>query len=177
MSLRRISDIQQTPILDLETGDILGQILDWYVNPQQQRVVAYLVSHPTLWRKAKIIVPADIVEYGPKMVIVRDREALITSDEIVGLATLVADGMNLLGFRAETESGKLLGLVSDFVIEIVGGTIQQYEIKSPTLIGALQNNLLLAANQVVRVDQYRLVFPDSVLNNPQTIPQTQTQTI
>lgn len=175
MSLRRISDIQQMPVLDLETGEILGQVLDWYVSPAQQRIVAYLINRPTLWKKAEVIVPADITEYAPKMIVVRDQDVLIDPTEVVGLASLMSVNMNLIGFRAETEAGKLLGGVVDFTIEVTGATIQQYEVKAPTLIGALQNNLLLPASRVLRVESHRLVFPDNVLATTEVVRQQQTQ--
>ena len=165
------------PVLDLETGEILGQVIDWMVQPVQQKIVAYILTQPTLWRKAQVIVPTDIVEYGPRMVVVRDKDALIAPDEVVGLSELLRDQANLVDFRAETESGKLLGTVKDFVIEIIGSTVQQYCIQPPTLMGSLQGEWILPANKVVRIEQHKIIFPDNVLAGVNSAVQQQTQTI
>jgi len=177
MSLRRVSDIYQLPVLDLETGEMLGQILSWVVTPLQQRVVAFLLTKPTLWHKAKVLVPADIVEYDPKMIVVRNYECVIQPSEVVGLPELLDERMEITGFRAETETGKLLGTVTDFVFETVGSTIQQYCVKPPTLMGALQSEWILPAGKVVKIEKHRLVFADNILSATKLAARQQTQTI
>lgn len=176
MSLRRISDIDQMPVLDLETGEILGQIVGWVVQPAQQKIVAYILTQPTLWRKAQIIVPADIVEYGPRMVVVRDKTVVISPDEVVGLLELLRDEVSLIKFRAETESGKGLGIVNDFIIEVTGSTIQQYYIEPPLLAGGLTSDWIVSASQVVRIEQRKIIFPDNILSGAKLAAQ-QPQTI
>jgi uncharacterized protein YrrD len=177
MNLRRISDIHYTPVLDLETGEMLGQVVDWAVFPAQQKIAAYILSQPTLWRKAQVVVPADIIEYGPRMIVVRDSQSVIAADEIVGLPGSLQAKVNLLNFRAETESGKLLGTIADFTIEITGATIYQYYVNPPMLTGMIQGEWILPASKVIRIDQQRVIFPDSVLAGMKLAAQQQTQSI
>ena len=173
MGLRQISDIHQIPVLDLETGDILGQAVDWVVDPAHQKIAAYVLSPGTLWHKTEVIVPVDIVEYGPKMIIVRDQQAVITPDEIVGLPELLRNKVRLRGAKVESESGKNLGVVEDFTIEIIGSTIQQYYIQSATLIGGLANTWVVSADKVIRVEQHKIILPDTIESG---VPVTQQQT-
>lgn len=163
MSLQHISDIHEMPVLDLETGEILGQVLKWIVRPDQQKLVAYVLMPPTLWRKARVVSPTDIVEYGPKMIVVRDQRALIAPDEIMGLSELIQADSSMTGFRAETESGKLLGTVIDFVIDIVTAKIQQYHIKPQMLTETLQGDWVLPAGKVIKIENRKIIFPDNIL--------------
>lgn len=177
MSLRRISDIHQMPVLDLETGEILGQVLRWVVSPQQQRVMAYVLAQPTLWKKAQIVVPNDIVEYGPRMIVVRDNQSVITPSEVVGLPDLIQSECSVTGFKAETESGQPLGTIVDFVIDVVSSRIQQYYIKPQTLTGMLQGDWIMPAGKVVRIEGRKLIFPDNIVAGTKIPSQRQSQTI
>lgn len=177
MNLRRITDIHQLPVLDLETGEMLGEIVSWVVNPSQQKLAAFTLTKFGAWQKMKVIVPADIVEYAPKMIVVQSQAAVIAPDEIAGLMELLKDRIEITGFRAETETGKLLGTVSDFVFDVIGSTIQQYYIQPPTVLGAITSDWILPANRVVRIEKNRLVFPDDILMVTKLAVQQQTQTI
>lgn len=176
MNLRRITDIHQLPVLDLETGEMLGEIVSWIVNPASQKLAAFTLTKFGAWQKMKVVVPVDIVEYAPKMIVVQSRDAVITPDEIAGLVELLNNRMELTGFRAETETGKLLGTVSDFVFDVISSTIQQYYIQPPTVLGALTSDWILPANRVLRIEKNRLVFPDDILTVTKLAAQHQTQT-
>lgn len=177
MNLRRITDIHQLPVLDLETGEMLGEVVSWVVSPAQQKLAAFTLTKFGTWQKMKVVVPADIVEYAPKMIVVQSQAAVVAPDEIAGLAEFLKNRMELTGFRAETETGKLLGTVSDFVFDIIGSTIQQYYIQPPTILGRLASDWILPASRVVRIEKNRLVFPDDILTVIKLAAQQQTQTI
>jgi uncharacterized protein YrrD len=177
MNLRRITDIHQLPVLDLETGEMLGEVVSWVVNPIQQKLVAFTLTKFGMWQKMKVVVPADVVEYAPKMIVVQSQTAVIVPDEIAGLAELLDSRTELTGFRAETETGKLLGVVSDFVFDVIGSTIQQYYIQPSTILGAIKSDLILPASRVIRIEKNRLVFPDDILTVMEPATQHQTQTI
>ncbi len=177
MNLRRITDIHQLPVLDLETGEMLGEIVSWVVSPIQQKLVAFTLTKFGAWQKMKVVVPSDIVEYAPKMIVVQSQTAVIAPDEIAGLTELLDNRMELTGFRAETETGKLLGVVSDFVFDTIGSTIQQYYVQSPTILGTLNSDWVLPANRILRIEKNRLVFPDDILTVTKPAVQQQTQTI
>ncbi len=176
MNLRQITDIHQLPVLDLETGEMLGEVVSWLINPVQQKLVAFTLTKFGAWQKMKVVVPSDIVEYAPKMIVVQTQSAIITPDEIAGLLELIDNRMELTGFRAETENGKLIGTVSDFVFDVIGSTIQQYYIQPPTVLGALSSDWILPADRVTRIEKNRLVFPDDILMVTRPVTQHQTQT-
>jgi uncharacterized protein YrrD len=177
MNLRRITDIHQLPVLDLETGDMLGEVVSWIINPLQQKLAAFTLTNFGVWQKMKVIVPIDIVEYAPKMIVVQSQSAVIVPDEIAGLLELIDSRMELTGFRAETENGKLLGTVSDFVFDVIGSTIQQYYIQPSTILRTIKSDWILPANRVIRIEKNRLVFPDDILIVTEPATQHQTQTI
>ncbi len=177
MNLRRITDVHQQPVLDLETGEMLGSVFGWVVNPASQKMVAFTLAKLGGWQRTKVIVPADIVEYAPEMIVVQSQNAVIVPEEVAGLAELLDKHLELIGFRAETKSGKLLGAVSDVVFDTITSTIQQYYIQSLSIVGTITSNLILPANRVVRIEKRKIVFPDDILAVTTIVPYEQTQTI
>ncbi len=177
MNLRHITDVHQQPVLDLETGEMLGHVSSWVINPASQKVVAFTLTKLRGWQGTRVVVPADIVEYAPEMIVVQSQNAVIVPDEVAGLAELLDKHLELIGFRAETESGKLLGVVSDVVFDTIASTIWQYYIQSLSIVGTMTGNLILSANRVLRIEKRRIVFPDDILVVTTVVPCEQTQTI
>jgi len=176
MNLRRISEVHHLPVLDLETGDMLGEIVSWIVSPTHNKILAYILTRQSFWKKASVIVPADILEYAPKMVVVRDKESIIDPQEIVGLIELMGDSWEVVGFQAVTETGKVLGRVADLVFETISSSVYQYQIEPVALVGGWQDSLTIPANRVIRIEKNRLIFPDDILANVKLTAQPQTQT-
>lgn len=169
MSLRRISEIQQLPVMDIESGEILGEVVSWTIQPTAGKIAAFILERPRLWKKAQVIVPPDIIEYGPRMVVVKNIEAVVEPDEIVGLPELLTRPIAVVGFLALTESGKILGRVTDFVFEIISSTIQQYYVQPPGGLDSWRGEYILPAGKLIRIEKDHLVFPDDVLIQSQLI--------
>lgn len=177
MNLRQISTIKDMPIMDLETGDALGQIVSWAIHPRDQRIVAWLLGKQKLFQAPLAVVTADVAEYGPHMVVVRDRQVLIKPDEVVGLPELITNKMVVVGFRAVTTQGRPLGVVTDLVFDTIGSQIVKYYVRPHAMAGFLQPDLVLPANQVSQIQPDQVVFADDVTPISVATPQKQAQTI
>src|SRR3989344_284570 len=176
MNLRQISSMKEGPVLDLETGDLLGHIASWVIHPRDQRIAAWLLGRNKLFQAPLAVVTADIAEYGPRMVVVRDSQPVIRPDEVVGLPELITARMVVVGFQATTVQGRVLGSVADLVFDTISSQIQQYYIRPQSMAGFLQNDLVLPANQVTRIESNRVVFSEGVEAIPIVNPRKQVQT-
>lgn len=177
MDLKQISTIGDMPVLDLETGSVLGRVVNWVVHPKDQRLAALLLDRSFLFQKWPVIVPADIAEYAPRMIVARDKEVVIAAQEVVGLPELINRKLSLTGFRAETDKGKVLGTVSDFVFDTITSRIQKYHIQPNRLTGGLHGGLILPASKVVGIKKRRLVFADDVTASRATIREERAQIV
>ena len=176
MNLRQISSIKDIPVLDLETGDLLGHITNWAIYPRDQRIVAWILNKNKFFRAPTAVVTADIAEYGPRMVVVRDRQSIIRPDEVVGLPELVTAKMTVIGFQATTIQGRILGIITDLVFDTISSQIQQYYVRPQSMAGFLQNDLILPASKVTRIESNRVVFYEDVETLPVMAPQEGIQT-
>jgi len=158
MTLRQISEVGALPIVDLDSGDVLGQITGWVVSPEEQKVLAYLLQKSGWLTRGQIVLDADIVEYGPRMLIVNDPSAVISPEEVIGLPQLIERRSTIVGYDARDETGQSLGQVQDFVFDITSGLIQRYYVR-PSLISALtSNDLVLNRDEVIEIKDRRIVF-------------------
>lgn len=176
MNLRQISSLREMPVVDLESGDLLGHIDGWVISPRDQRVAAWRLKKTRLWQTMPVIITADIAEYGPRMVVARTRDTIIAPSEVVGLPELIAQKMSVVGFEAKTVTGQVLGRVNDLVFDTVTSSIQQYYIRPKTLAGLWQTDLVLPASKVVTITAGQVLFSDNTTPVAMTAPKEQTQT-
>ena len=176
MNLRQISSLREMPVVDLESGDLLGHIAGWVVSPRDQRVAAWRLNKTKLWQTSPVIITADIAEYGPRMVVARNRDTVIAPSEVVGLPELIAQKMTVVGFEAATTAHRVLGRVTDLVFDVVTSQIQRYYIRPKALVSLLQTDLVLPASQVAQIEANRVIFSDDATPIPSTVVQEQTQT-
>jgi len=162
VDLRQVNTIKDMPVLDLETGTVLGRVVSWIIHPRDQRVAAFLLDRSFPLQKWPVIVPADIAEYGPKMIIARNKDVIIPSQEVIGLPELIKHKMTITGFKAETASGKTLGIVGDAVFDTITSRVQKYYIRPRGLTGVIKSELVLPASKVVSIQKRRLIFADDV---------------
>lgn len=158
LNLRPTSSLENMPVLDLETGAVLGRVLDLVFNPAKQKLMAFVLNRGNMLMQAQVLVPTDIVEYGPKMILARNRAAIIHPKEVVGLPELMKKSFSIIGLIAETENGKTLGKIDNLDIDTVGSYIQRYHISPSLVAGLTQPDLLMPANRFVGMKKNRMIF-------------------
>lgn len=158
LNLRPISSLENMPVLDLESGAVLGRVLDWVFDANKQKLVAFVLNRGGMLNPPEVLVPTDIVEYGPRMIVARNQSAIIHPKEVVGLPELMKAHANLMGYIAETETGKVLGKIDNLDIDTVGSHIQRYHVRPSLVASITQPDLLIPANKFVRLQKNRIIF-------------------
>jgi uncharacterized protein YrrD len=158
LNLRPISSLKNMPVLDLESGEVLGRVLDLVFNPAKQKLVAFVLHKGTMLTPVQVLVPIDVVEYGPKMILARNRNTIIHPKEVVGLPELMKNTHSIIGLIAGTETGKTLGKIDNLDIDTVSSLIQRYHVHPMFITGLTQPDLLIPADRFVRMDKNRMIF-------------------
>jgi sporulation protein YlmC with PRC-barrel domain len=87
------------------------------------------------------------------------------------------DNKNLIGLPVETKSGLLLGKIKSFEIESETQVVEKYIVKSRNLIGKLLREelgeLVIGRNQVISIDEIRMVVEDGVVEEKEIIRMSQ----
>lgn len=152
--LRRISQIKDLPIFDLETSGHLGVVDSWKVNPTDQKLLAFCIKKGAWLTRPQFLATTDIVEYDDKMIVVRNQTCITPASEILELNKNKA-ACEIVGCRALTQSGQSLGRVTDFAFEVISSKIIQY------VVGGRQGTLIIPSTQVVAIRRNKVIFSDN----------------
>ena len=155
--LKAITDIGNSRVIDFDDSCTLGKVINWVINPAEKKISALLVKPTGLFKSTLAIATIDIVEYGPKLIIVKNESALVAPAEIVHLPKLIRQRHKVLGNPVFTQSQKMLGKVSEVLFETIDSTIQRIYVE-PSLLGALkQPDLIISADKIIQITPKKIV--------------------
>lgn len=158
--LKPISEVMGARLVDLDQGQTLGEIVNWVINPDEKKISALMVRPGGVFAKTLAISPVDIIEYGPRIVVVRNQNSLVPPAEIVHLPKLIRHHQHLLGSVVATVSGKQLGNVEDILFETCDSTLQKIYVR-PGVLGLLhQPDLIIGVDKIVTIKSTRIIVTD-----------------
>lgn len=144
------------PIASEESMSKIGIISEIIVDPENGVVCGLQVKPLGLFSPKKVLSVVDILAWDPNGIVTRDEENLVDASEIVRIEKILEKQIFLIGLKAETENGKNLGQVEDFLIDTETQTVSKYYLKN--LFG---ESLILGHDKVVRIDK-KIIFTDDV---------------
>lgn len=169
--LKAISEVVGSKLVDLDKSQTIGEIANWVINPDERRLTALIVKLPGLFGKTMVVTTNDIIEYGPRMVVVKNQNAVIPPDEVSGLPKLLHVRYRIIGERVETKSGQSIGQVEDVLFETANSTLQKFYVK-PGLLGLISRpDVIIGIDKILKIEPRRIVVHDDV-NQPAGITQT-----
>lgn len=158
--LKPISEVMGARLVDLDKSQTLGEVINWVVDPDRKQISALIIKPVGIFTRTMAITTVDIVEYGPKMVVVKNQDALVPPSEIVHLPKLMRQKQRVIGSPVVTTSGKKLGQVEDLLFETSDSSIQKLYVR-PGLLGMLNRpDLIIGADKIVAIERKRIVVTD-----------------
>ena len=153
--MRNASDLHGMSVIAIADGKKLGSVDEVVVSPQDLRVLGLVMKEPGFLNHSELIIEtADIRAIGADAITVDGQEAARISEEAAGaFRDARSVGRSLTGNKAVTESGDLVGTVSDFAIDE-----DTYRVTSLLLSGSL-----LSGGDVVQADRVISVGPDVIV--------------
>lgn len=163
--LKTITSVLKSKLVDWENSQTIGIVSDWVVDPIQKKISALIVKLPGMFKRTSVVTTIDIVEYGPGMVIVRNQNAIVPIQEVMGLDKLVKSKQKIIGCPVVTESGKKLGKTEDFLFETTDSTIQKIYLH-PHILDLLKSpDLIIGADKIVEIKPKQIIVSDDALDN------------
>lgn len=151
--------------LPVAAEDILskvGVIRQIIVNPENGQLMGFLVL-TGFFSPAKVLSTMDIKFWDKDGIITELEENLVDQDEIVRIHKVLEDKINLFEMPAETESGKSLGKVENFLINTETGSVVKYYLKD--MIG---QSRFMPADKVIKIDK-NIIFEDDEIELKDTV--------
>jgi uncharacterized protein YrrD len=155
--VRRSREIVGKPIVSAATGQKLGAVADLLLDESHHSVVGLIVRDG--WISAERVLPYDDVQtIGPDVVIAKSAGELVDRRRWRERAVPAARASRFTGRRVVTEGGRILGTVSEVLIDEQTGRVDGYRIAGRK--GPLAPHSLLRAVEDVRVGPDALVVRD-----------------
>lgn len=154
------------PLGALDTESKIGEIREILVDPENGRILGFLVQPQSSYFGGSIFSPkkalsiVDVREWDPKGLVTASIENLVNPNEIIRIKDVLQKNIILIGMKAKTESGKGLGSVEDLLIDTDTESVAKYYLKD--LLGEKR---VLTSDKVVKIDKV-IVFHDDVAEAP-----------
>jgi uncharacterized protein YrrD len=159
--VRRSSKIVGTAIVSATTGRKLGAVSDLLLDESRHCVVGLVVRNG--WIEAERVLPYDDVQtIGPDVVIAKSAGELVDRRRWRERAVPAARASRFTGRRVVTEGGRLLGTVSEVLIDEHTGRVDGYEVAGRK--GPLAPHSVLSEAGGVRVGPDALVVAERDLD-------------
>lgn len=158
--LRQIIKLPGSKLVDLDNGETIGEIVDWIIDPDNKKISALTIKEPGFFKQLKVITTIDIVEYGPGIVVVRNRNAVVAPKEVVRLKNIINPKKRVIGSQVRTVSNKILGTIEDLLFETTDSTIQKLYIKPPIINMLSKPDLIIGADKIVKIEPGKITVQD-----------------
>lgn len=130
-------------VLSRTTGNLLGQVYDLYIDPIEGLLMGLTIALPT--GKMGGLDYKKVYSFGQDAVMAADDDAIIALDDD-WVATHSHAKRHLLGIKIVTESGNLLGQVSNIFVRLTPPPIAVYEVRESIMDKLLGRNLFIPAS-------------------------------
>jgi len=147
------------PVAATDTQSKIGEIRQVLIDPENGRLLGFLVTAGELFGPKKVLSVIDIKEWDPNGIVVDSIENLIGKSEIVRIKEILKQKIFILGMKAKTESGKSLGEVEDILLDTDTESVIKYYLKD------LMQSRVFPAEKVVKIEK-EIIFSDDTAEVP-----------
>lgn len=157
------SRLNNCPVLSLHVGGKIASVVEVIFDPNSLKVIAFRVEGALVGKGevGDVLPVASIREFSRLGMIIDSVDELVDANEVVHIRDVIALNFNLNGLKVETKKGNKLGKVSDSIINSENWQLQQLVVQRPLLKSFIDPELTISRNQIVEVDDYRVVVKDS----------------
>lgn len=157
------SRLKSYPILSLHVGGKIARVVDTIVDPNTLKIIAFEVDGPLVGKEVGNILPVSSVrEFSRLGMIVDSADEFVEADEIIRVRDVLKLNFALIGLKVETEGKVKLGKVADFTVEPESWQVQQIVVQRPMLKSFINPELLVSRQQIIEVNDYRVLVKDQV---------------
>ncbi len=149
------------PVVSLYNTQKIGSLLDFIIDSDQGKVVGIIGEKSGIFKKTiKVISVVDIREISKEAVIVDSEDVLVYQHEIVKIENLLKAGVKIFGSKVVTEGGKLLGRVSDFLIDELFYIAKL--LVRPSLANILESQLIINRDSILAITKDEIIVKDNL---------------
>ncbi|MDW4527551.1 photosystem reaction center subunit H [Rossellomorea marisflavi] len=128
--MKKSTEIQSLPIINISDGSEIGKVRSLVVNPEKGSVDFLTVEHEDWQISVRAIPFKKVVGIGEYAVTVEHENAVIDLNEIPIANSLVNKKIRVADTRLMTRKGQMIGEIVEFHVDDESGAIRTLEVKS-----------------------------------------------
>ena len=149
------SKILSLPVVDLRNREKVGLVSDVIIDNNVLKIAALEVKAGNFFWPTKVYVCwPDIIHFLKDAVIVNDENSANNLIELPKIQKLISQKYFGLNQTVETESGKYVGRVFDYLIDSSSGHLAKIYIKN------VLNERIISATKIIKFDGRKFVIKD-----------------
>lgn len=149
------------PVLSLQSAESLTRVTALMLNPDSLAVAAFSCTPRDRNQRHPIIVPRDIRQIAIDCILIDAEDVIGEADEVVRLASLVAEPFELRGMRVITEMKRTLGRVSDYTINLDTFALQKIDVQQSIFHSWLGASLMIDRSQIVEITKSEIIVREA----------------
>ncbi|HEY5268321.1 MAG TPA: hypothetical protein VII94_04265 [Candidatus Saccharimonadales bacterium] len=153
------SMLENTPIISLRNGQLLGETSDIIINPANLKIEV-LRCNIINSKQELFLLNQDIRDLSDNKVLINDYEVLSEASELIRLKGLIDLDFKIVGKSVITKNKQKLGKVREFSVESIGFYIQKLYVNPPLYKNIYGNQLVVDRNQILEVTDSKIIVKD-----------------
>ncbi len=169
--LVRNDQLQDTPVMSLQTGTELARTKLPIIDPRNLTIVAYEVDGPLLDVKPSILRIADVRELSDIGMIVDSSDEFITPNDVIKIKEVYNLHFPLLSLAVIDERKRKLGKVDSYTVEMGSFVIQQISVRRPLLKSLSDAELLIHRSQIIEINDTTIIVKSITKEAKDPVPE------
>lgn len=167
------SNLIGQPVMSLQTGQIVAWIGPPVLDIATLEVIAFTCRLPH-GHEPLLVMASDVRQYASDCVIIDDEDELTNPEDIVRLNS-EHRRYSPLGTQVIADTGRRLGIVEDYSINLDTSRVQHLHVRQPLWRGLFNSNLIIDRTQIIDITPERITVRDSTVTDtvlsPDRVPE------
>jgi len=158
------SSLRTIPVISLQTGTTVAWSKGIILDIASLEIKAFqCVDDET--GQAMVLLARDIRQFAADCIIIDSPEELSSPDDIVRLKTMIAHSYDPVDKPVVSDSGRKLGNVEDFSINLETARIQKLYVRQSVIRSWLGSNLIIDRTQIIDISPKQITVRDATVSN------------
>ena len=148
-------------MLSLHVGQPIAEVLEPIIDPNDLKIIGFVVRGGVIGGEIGNILRVESVrEYSDIGIIVDSEDVFVSRVDVMKIDEIMSLEFKLTGLKCVTKKGTKLGKIVSYTVDTGNFEIMQIVVQRPVLKSFIDPELLIPRNEIVEVDDYKVVVKD-----------------
>jgi sporulation protein YlmC with PRC-barrel domain len=157
--------MKSLPIISLQTGEAVGWTKQAVFDIAALEIQAF-ECQSAAGNRSVVLMTRDIRQLASDCVIIDSEDELADPKDIVRLRAILKANFNPLGKSVVSDSGRKLGSVEDFTINLETTRVQKLHVRQSLIQAWLGGSLIIDRTQIIDITPRQITVREATLKSP-----------